>query len=396
MQKTFISLVTMLVLVMAIALGVQAQTASEKPNAGNPQLTATNSGASVATSSALSPASQAMVSSLANLPEADMLIYVNPQRILNDALPKFLPPNDLENMRKTFADAKQHAGVDPTKIQYIVMAIRFRKPTADLNFQPPEVMVMTGGDFNAEALMGLARMASDGKLRDESYGGKTLGLMTIEPIAKESEKNPLLKYFSELGVVTLNANTIATGTPGYLRAAIDAADGRGRISTEALNSLVRDPNALISIAGSPWGSFSKSFGMLGTETTPRTPRCDSRIGDFYSALTMDSTNFMIRGMSNADNPDTARIFANLYTGMLQYAGKSIPDPAAQSLLKGLTITAEGDEVLVRADFPQQMVLDLIKEQMRPKGMSDVNVITPAPSTTPIKRPVTRRRARRRG
>ncbi len=391
MQKTFSSLVTMLVLVMAIALGVQAQTGPDK---ANPQLAATNSGGNVVSAaSALSPASQAIVSSLANLPEADMLIYINPQRILNDALPKFLPPTDLENMRKNFADAKQHAGVDPTKIQYLVIAIRFRKPTADLNFQPPEFMAVSGGDFNADSLMGLARMASQGKLRDETYGGKTLGLMTIEPIAKESEKNPLLKYFSELGVVSLNANTIATGTPGYLRAAIDAGEGRGRISTEALNMLVRDPNALMSIAGSPWGSFAKSFGMLGTETTPRAARCDSHFGDFHSALTMDSTNFMFRGVSNADNPDTARIFANLYTGLFQYMSKSIPDATAQKLINGFSITAQGDEVLVNADFPQQMILDLIKERMRPKK-DEADVTAPAPTTPKPK--VNRRRTRRRG
>jgi hypothetical protein len=254
-------------------------------------------------------------------------------------------------------------------------------------------MVVSSGEFNADSLIGLARMASQGKLRDEPYGGKTLGLMTIEPIAKESEKNPLLKGFTEMGVVSLNGNTIAAGTPGYLRSAIDAGDGRGRISTEALNLLVRDPNALISIAGSPWGSFAKSFGMLGTETTPRTPRCDSRIGDFYSALTMDATNFMFRGVSNADNPDTARIFANLYTGLFQYMSKSIPDPTAQTLLKGFSITAEGDEVLVRADFPQQMVLDLIKQQMRPK--QTVPNVTATPPVTP-KPAVHRRRTRRRG
>ena len=33
---------------------------------------------------------QTATSSLANLPEADTLIYINPQRILNEALPKFL------------------------------------------------------------------------------------------------------------------------------------------------------------------------------------------------------------------------------------------------------------------------------------------------------------------
>jgi hypothetical protein len=251
--------------------------------------------------------------------------------------------------------------------------------------------VVSSGDFSAEGLMGLARMASQGKLRDEKYGNKTIGLMTIEPIAKESEKNPLLKSFTELGVVALNANTIATGSPGYLRAAIDAGDGKERINMAALNSLVRDPNALVSFAGSPWGSFAKSFGMLGTETTPRAPRCESKIGDFYAALTMDATNFMIRGMSNADNPDTAKILANLYSGLLQYATNSIKDPAAQSVLRGLAITAEGDEVLMRADFSQQIVIEMIKQQMKPK---DIQATATDVVTTP-KPPVKRRRTRRR-
>ena len=76
---------------------------------------------------------------------------------------------------------------------------------------------------------------------------------------------------------------------------------------------------------------------------------------------------MIRGVTNADNPDTAKILANLYSGLLHYATSSIPDPSAQSLLKGLAITAEGDEVFLNADFPQQMVLDLMKQQMKPKA-----------------------------
>src|SRR5258705_4419611 len=98
-------------------------------------------------------------------------------------------------------------------------------------------------------------------------------------MVKEAEKNPLLKAFTEVGVVALNANTIAGGSPGYLRAAIDAGDGKNRISQESLNSLVRDPNVLMRFAGSPWNSFAKSFGMLGTETTPRPPRCETKLGD---------------------------------------------------------------------------------------------------------------------
>jgi hypothetical protein len=154
---------------------------------------------------------------------------------------------------------------------------------------------------------------------------------------------------------------------------------------------VRDPNVLMSLAGSPWQSFAKSFGMLGTEIMPRAPRCDSKMGDLYAALTMDATNFMIRGVTNADNPDTAKILANLYSGILQYATRSIPDASAQSLLKGFAITAEGDEVLLRADFPQQMVVDLIQKQSKAKE-KDAAVSAPAPTKPAVKK----RRIRRRG
>jgi hypothetical protein len=381
--------IVVLIVVATAAVNTSAQNALGHTSAVSPQLAATNSAAVSASVPTTSPANQAIINSLSSLPEADTLVYINPQRILNELVPKLLPAKDVEGMRKDFEEVRKNAGIDPTKVDYIVLVVRFKKPTADLNFQAPEFMLVASGDFSADSLLGMARMASQGKLRDEKYGTKTLGLMTIDPIVKESEKNPFLKSFTEVGIVSLSTNTIAAGTPAYLRAAIDAGDGKERISTQALNSLVRDPNALISFAGTPWHSFAKSFGMLGTETNPRTARCESKIGDMYAALTMDATNFMIRGVTNADNPDTAKILANLYSGLLRYAANSIPDPSAQSLLKGLAITAEGDEVLLRADFPQQMVIDLIQQKMKPKAME---ATTEKPAAKPV---VKRRRTRRR-
>lgn len=342
--------------------------------------------ASVVTNPQSNPA---IIGSLSSLPEADTLIYINPQRILNEVVPKVMPAKDVEEMRKGFEQARTMVGVDPTKVDYIVMAVRFRKPTAELNFQPPEALIVASGDFSSDSLMVLARMASQGKLRDEKYGSKTLGLMTIDPIVKEAEKNPLLKAFTEVGIVTLSPNTIAVGSPAFLRAAIDAGDGKDRISADTLNSLVRDTSALLSIAGRPWHSFAKSFGMLGTEANARAARCDSKIGDFYAALTMDATNFMLRGNINEDNPDTAKIVSNLLSGILGYATSSMKDPGAQAMLKNLAITAAGDEVIVRADFPQQAIINMIQQQMKPKKV-DAQA-EPKPAT----KPKTRRRVRRR-
>lgn len=95
---------------------------------------------------------------------------------------------------------------------------------------------------------------------------------------------------------------------------------------------------------------------------------------------------MLRGVSNADNPDTAKIISRLYSGLLGYATQSIPDATAKSLLKNIAITAEGDEVLLRADVPQQTIVELIQQQMTKKA---------ATSTEPEKQPVKKRRIRRR-
>jgi hypothetical protein len=386
--------IALLLVFAATAINTPAQNVPVQTSAASQQLTAMNSVARPARVTTTIAATQSVLKSLSSLPEADTMIYINPQRILNEVVPKLLPAKDVENMRKGFEEVKKNAGIDPSRVEYLVIAIRFKKPTAELGFQPPEFLVVTGGDFSAESLITLAHSVSQGKLRDEKYGNKTIGLMTIDPIVKEAEKNPFLKAFSEIGIIALNGNTIATGTPAYLRAAIDAEGGKDRINPATLNSLVRDTNALISMAGSPWHSFAKSFGMLGTEANARAPRCESNMGDFYAALTMDASNFMIRGAMNADNPDTAKIMTNLFAGFLNQATSSIPDASMQSLLRNLAMTAEGDEVLLRADFPQQMVIELIHQKMKPKVMTDSGVVAP-PVNPPGKPAVKRRRARRR-
>lgn len=379
-KKTFRQLLGPFLLVLAVSTNTPAQ------NTQNLALTR----AATTESNRLN---QTVPASLTSLPEADTLIFINSRRILNEAAPRLMPEKDLANMRKTFADIKLFAGVDPSNVDYIVVAVRFRKPTAELTFMLPEVMAVASGDFNSDSLMGLARMASDGKLRDEKYGTKTMGLMTIDPVAREAEKNPILKSYSEVGVVPLNATSIAIGSTEYLKAAIDAEEGNKRISPESLNSLLRDPSVLISVAGSPLSSFSKTFGLLGTEANARASVCNSKFGDFYASVTMEASNFMFRGALNADNPDTARIINSLINGLLRQATSSAPDPAAQTLIKALSITPQENEVVMRADVPQQVIVDMIKEQMKPKKDEPQSGAAATKEPPAKKRPV-RRRTRR--
>ena len=347
------------------------------------------------TSSALRPPSQPsrnINSSLALLPEADAVLYFNPRRILTEALPRVVPQKDVESMSAGLNALKSQAGIDPRTLDYLVLQVRFKKPAADLSFSLPEFLLVASGDFDGGALLQVAREAAKGKLREETYNSKTLNLITIDDIATQAQKTPILKSLSEVGVVLLNGDTIAMGTTSYVKAAVDAAAGHGRISQDLLNSVMRDQTALVSTAGSPLTAFAKTFALLGTENNPRNPKCDMKLGDYYAAITMDDTSFKLRGAMNADNPDTAKIIKSLLSMGLESAAGTIKDSQAQAALRRLVITPTDTEVLIQADMSQQAVADFIREMNTPKKQ-DVAVSTP--TTTPEVKPTSKRRTRRR-
>jgi hypothetical protein len=329
---------------------------------------------------------QSVATSLSTLPESDALIYISPQRITNDVVPKVLQESEVAKMRADFEDFKKNVGVDPSKLDYAVLAARFHKPNRDLNFVPPELLLVTSGDFSADSLLTMAHLFLQDNAQDEKYGSRTITLIKIDELRKAAETNPMLKSFADLGAVALNANTLAFGNIGYVKAAIDAADGNGRINPAVITSVLRDQNALLSVAGSPIAAFAKSFGMLGTDVAPREARCETKFGDFYGAVTMDADTFRLRAALNADNPDTAKIIINLLSGLWPAATGAMPDPSAQAALKMVKLLPQENEVIIQADIPGQTVASFIREQTKAKPPA-----TPAPPEQPKKKPVRRRR-----
>jgi hypothetical protein len=322
---------------------------------------------------------------LSSLPEADVLIYVSPQRILNEAAPRIMDPAELTKMRGAFADMKKSIGIDPSSIEYFVIAVRFHKPAADLSFVVPDLMAVVGGDFSSDAVMTLGNLSPPDRVRVEKHGSKSITLIKIDPIAAQAEKNPILKPFVEIGAVPLSANSLAIGNLRYLKSAIDAADGNGRISPATVESLLRDPNTFIAASGAPLASFAKSFGLMGLENTTRDSRCDTPFGNFYAAVTMTGTNFSLRGAMNADNPDTAKIINSLLSGLMQQGISSVPDKQAQTILQSMKMSARESEIVWEADIPEKVVADFIRTQSTPKKDE--------PAKTSTRRPVRKKRTR---
>ena len=336
----------------------------------------------------LAPNTRAQTQALASLPEADLLIYVSPQRILNEAAPHVVDPAELTKMRAGFAELKKAIGVEPSSIEYLVIAMRFHKPASDLSFVAPDVMTVIGGDFSAESLMTMGQLYLQDKLRVEKYGSKSIAVMKVDPIAAEADKNPILKPFVEMAAVPLTANSLAFGNLRYIKSAVDAADGNGRISPAALQSLMREPNALIAASGAPLAAFAKSFGLRGLENTSRESRCETTFGNFYAAVTMTGTAFNLRGAMDADNPDTAKIIHGLLSGLMQQGISAVPDKDAQKILQSLKMSARDNEIIWEADIPEKDVAEFIRVQSKPKTEATKQAARPAP-----KRPIRKKRIR---
>jgi len=346
---------------------------------------------------------QSLSTSLANLPEADMLIYISPQRLLNDAAPRVMSEKDVIGMRATFADMKKSVGFDPSTVDYLVFALRFHKPAGDLSFVAPDVMAVIGGDFSADSLFSLAQLTLQDRVRIEKHGSKSMAVMRVDPIATEAEKMPMLKSLVDVGAVPLSANSLAIGNLPYLKSAIDAADGNGRINPALVASLMRDPNVLMASAGAPLTSFAKAFGLFGTETSPRESACNTPFGNFYSSITISGTNFSVRGAMNADNPDTAKIISSLISMLMKQGLDAVEDKQAKTLLDNMMLTGtesqmfatimksiklmpQDNEVVWEADIPQQA----IAEALKPKPAA---AKTEAKPVTSPRRPVRRKRTR---
>lgn len=319
------------------------------------------------------PSVQSQVDHLSTLPESDGIVYFNASRILNEAVPRLLPEKELKEFRDGLVQLKAFTGVDLMNLEFLAITMRFNKPAEDTMFPIPDVMLIARGDFDAKVLIGMATMMSAGKLIEEKFGQHTIYTYSLVDKSKPASSNPFEAAFSEIAMTNLDANTLAVGNTSYIKAALEAADGHGRIKPEALASYVRNPNALISASGSPLVAFAKSFGLRMAENPD--PNCMTKFGEYYISLTMGDNAFKFNGAMNADNPATARLIRNMLSGVIQEAKGMVPDKDAKVVFEQLKILAEGDEVLAELSVPQEVAARLVREMLKP---------APKPAATPTK------------
>lgn len=318
---------------------------------------------------------QAATGSLPSLPECDAILYVNARRIINEALPRILPAAEYDKVKTQLDEVKRKAGIDINSFESGVVALRFNKPIT----AAPDFVFVTRGTFNADALLSLARIGLQGKLREEKYGSKSLSIFKLNEVMGAADAKSLPTGTNDLAAVALDGGTLAVGTVSFVKATIDAEAGQKRANPELVSQAMRDSSALMSIAVniSP-GLFS---GLLPAELKGNEEifKIISGIENFYLSAGMNATEFPIAASVRTASAENARTLSGILEMGLRAVGGQITDKNVQGIVDAVKINSDGSEVRALVAIPQETITTLIREANKPKPAAKPESAQPKPA-----------------
>jgi hypothetical protein len=342
---------------------------------------------------------------LSALPDSQAVLYVNAQRIIHDVLPRVMAPADYAKM----LNEAQKVGFDARGIDYVAVGARLSDPPP-ANFLP-EFAVVIRGNFNADTLLALGRVAAGANNvspRSETYGSKTLEIIDLESLNKkpegaagangEGESKPKPMPYPEIAVMALDANTLVAGVPAYVRALVDASGGRGVLKPSMVDLAARDPQALWSLTVELPPNIYEHFRKFGAPPNKEAEQMVGWVRQVSLAQGMDALNYSLSASVLTDAPEHASAFSGLVrmgllaaqTALSAEAAKQTPKHkdyartrAALDAVKSFVNRTEGNTLLLSVSVPQKAVHDLVRKEMASKSAK--------PAAKPRPRGRTRRR-----
>ena len=336
---------------------------------------------------------------LTNFPESQAVMYVNARRLMNEAVPSVVPP---EVFNKALADAKQF--IDLQGLEYMIAGVRLKGEVSAKNL--PEFLLIVRGNFSADALLSGARMMGQDMYAQESHGGKTLNVFTLNkpapPAAADSSgagnKGGSKFPVDQIAATALDANTLAIGIPSYLRDAIDASAGGGtgaRLKPELIDLALRDENTLISIVTDVPPASSKHLRALGAPPNAEADRIIDALRQVQLSVNMLPGTFGVQSIMRLDSAEAAATLSGLVTMGANVAkgeiakdvqkkiGSDREDTAALlRVLETLTNAARDNEVAIGLTFQQASLAEVIKRQLAPKPPKPAALAPPAKKAPP--------------
>ena len=312
------------------------------------------------------------------LPASEGALTLNVQRFLNEALPQVLAGNQpmLNNILGKIDEIKNNVGIDLRQFEQVAVGVQSKQisPT-EIDFEP---IVLARGTFNAGALVAVAKVASNGKYREEKIGDKTVYVFTMKELvekdkpstAKPKAKDSIFekaidKMFAglsrELAVTVYDNSTLAIGSLARVREMINA---KTRISSEILSLVNRKPSAVISFGTNLPSGLSKFIDLDNDEFGKNI----DAIRQMSGAMDVNDGNTVVALMAKTLKADQAQGLQETLEG-LQLVGKAFLGSSKSAdkkvygrMVDNAKISRNGNEVMLDLQVPNSDINILIGEK----------------------------------
>lgn len=297
---------------------------------------------------------------LSYLPASDGIALIDVRRMLNETMPRILSgdPAKLAQANAEIDKFKTRTGIDPRAFDRVVVGTRYTYPSAKVT--KLETVAIAHGTFNAKALVAAARIAANGKYREEKYRGATIMIVTI------NDQMKLLGLWDiglgDLAVCALDPNSLAIGTLPNARAAIEAGQRGSRANSNLALLASRDPAAVIGFGANIPRELLANLNV-GNDTIAKDA---SSIRQVYGSIGSSESDVSLMLVARTDSAAAANNLNDTVTGLKQLSGLFIGRMAparktlAQSALDNLKITTRGAEVEIRTQVAAANLAAVIK------------------------------------
>ena len=303
------------------------------------------------------------------LPASDGVVTLDVKRFFGVALPKLLSANQpmLTEILAKIDEMKSKTGIDIRQFEYLAAGVTAKK-VSDKEYDL-ELVVIARGQINAGALIGTAKLAANGKYREEKIGEKTIYVFAAKDLAEQAKKQTpagkagmadkiVGKLSSEIAVTTIDANTLVFGSLLLVRQTLDA---KTTVGTDLTGLLGKRETSIVSFAG-----------KLPTGMSAFLPLDNDELGKNLDSIRYVYGNMDVNGEITSFNV-TARTAQNSQATALletleglQMVGKALLGGSKGAdkqvyvrMIENAKFSAKGNEVMFDLQVPQSDIDVLI-------------------------------------
>lgn len=299
---------------------------------------------------------------MASLPNSDAVIAVDMARLMNDAAPQILAskPEFLSKINAKIDEIKGKIGIDLRQFEQVAIGATYIGGTGtESSFDP---VILARGKFNAGAFLGVAKLASKGKYREEKVGDKTVYIFSTteilqnKPQTTNSQTNSIIDRMTqaistEIALTSYNDNTLALGSVARVK---DAISNKPRISPDLMALANRKPTAIMSFGANTPAGISQFIKLDIDELGENL----DAIRQLYGTFDYAGGNAVLSTTARIVDANQAQSLEEMLSG-LQMIGKGILAGAQgndkkvyASLVEKAVISRKANEVMLDLQIPK--------------------------------------------